>query len=414
MATVSLQDVRKVYRGGVAAVKGVTLDIADGEFVSLVGPSGCGKSTTLNLIAGLEELSGGELRIDGQVVNDLSPRERDIAMVFQSYALYPHLDVAGNLAFPLKVAGLGAKDIDARVREVSGVLGLEALLSRRPKELSGGQRQRVALGRALVRRPKVFLFDEPLSNLDAALRTQMRGEIKKLHEQLKATFIYVTHDQAEAMTLSDRVVVMSQGEVQQVAPPRELYDAPANLFVAGFFGSPRINLVKPRTLGLSGGDERWAALATMILPMGGAPYVVMPKGPDDYDSASPVIQRLLDQNARFVAVAGIGLLAPGDTGQLNDPGPSAARTAVGYSRATDHLYVFQGGSYTPDNIQDLFRALGADNAVLLDGGGSSAIVLRRDTGGMWSGAGSPRGNCDTRQVLCDSRERALPSWLAFN
>jgi multiple sugar transport system ATP-binding protein len=249
VATVSLQDVRKVYRGGVAAVKGVTLDIADGEFVSLVGPSGCGKSTTLNLIAGLEELSGGTLRIDGAVVNGMSPRERDIAMVFQSYALYPHMSVARNLAFPLEVLGLGRADIDARVREVAAVLGLEALLERRPKELSGGQRQRVALGRALVRRPKVFLFDEPLSNLDAALRTQMRGEIKKLHEQLKATFIYVTHDQAEAMTLSDRVVVMSQGEVQQVAPPRELYDAPANLFVAGFFGSPRINLVKPRTLG---------------------------------------------------------------------------------------------------------------------------------------------------------------------
>ncbi|QSQ21800.1 ABC transporter ATP-binding protein [Pyxidicoccus parkwayensis] len=249
MATVSLEDVRKVYRGGVAAVKGVTLDIADGEFISLVGPSGCGKSTTLNLIAGLEELSGGTLRIDGAVVNGMSPRERDIAMVFQSYALYPHMDVAKNLAFPLEVAGLSKADIDARVREVASVLGLEALLSRRPKELSGGQRQRVALGRALVRRPKVFLFDEPLSNLDAALRTQMRGEIKKLHEQLKATFIYVTHDQAEAMTLSDRVVVMHQGEVQQVAPPRELYDAPTNLFVAGFFGSPRINLVKPSTLG---------------------------------------------------------------------------------------------------------------------------------------------------------------------
>ncbi|WP_163991136.1 ABC transporter ATP-binding protein [Pyxidicoccus caerfyrddinensis] len=249
MATVSLQDVRKVYRGGVAAVKGVTLDIADGEFVSLVGPSGCGKSTTLNLIAGLEELSGGTLRIDGAVVNGMSPRERDIAMVFQSYALYPHMDVAKNLAFPLEVAGLGRADIDARVREVASTLGLETLLARRPKELSGGQRQRVALGRALVRRPKVFLFDEPLSNLDAALRAQMRGEIKKLHEQLKATFIYVTHDQAEAMTLSDRVVVMHQGEVQQVAPPRELYDAPANLFVAGFFGSPRINLVKPGTLG---------------------------------------------------------------------------------------------------------------------------------------------------------------------
>lgn len=255
MATVSLEDVRKVYRGGVAAVKGVTLDIADGEFVSLVGPSGCGKSTTLNLIAGLETLSAGTLRIDGDVVNDLSPKERDVAMVFQSYALYPHLDVARNLAFPLEVAGMPRADIDARVREVASMLGLESLLSRRPKALSGGQRQRVALGRALVRRPKVFLFDEPLSNLDAGLRTQMRGEIKKLHERLRATFIYVTHDQAEAMTLSDRVVVMSQGEVQQVAPPRELYDAPANLFVAGFFGSPRINEVKPRTLGLEGEDR---------------------------------------------------------------------------------------------------------------------------------------------------------------
>ncbi len=196
--------------------------------------------------------------------------------------------------------------------------------------------------------------------------------------------------------------------------------SPLGAYVDNTRGQGRANAAVTGTLayagkqGLSGGDERWAALATMILPMGGAPYVVMPKGPDDYDSATPVIQRLLDQNARFVAVAGIGLLAPGDTGQLNDNGPSAARTAVGYNRATDQLYVFQGGSYTPDNIQDLFRALGADNAVLLDGGGSSAIVLRRDSGGMWSGAGSPRGNCDTRQVLCDSRERALPSWLAFN
>jgi multiple sugar transport system ATP-binding protein len=250
VATVSLEGVRKEYRGGVVGAKDVTLEIADGEFVSLVGPSGCGKSTTLNLIAGLEEISGGVLRIDGVAVNNMSPRERDIAMVFQSYALYPHMDVRGNMAFPLKVSGADKATIDQRVEETAALLGLEKLLKRRPKELSGGQRQRVALGRALVRRPKVFLFDEPLSNLDAALRTQMRGEIKKLHERLKATFIYVTHDQAEAMTLSDRVVVMNQGEVQQVAPPRELYDAPANLFVAGFFGSPRINLVKPETLGL--------------------------------------------------------------------------------------------------------------------------------------------------------------------
>lgn len=196
--------------------------------------------------------------------------------------------------------------------------------------------------------------------------------------------------------------------------------SPLGAYVDNTRGQGRANVPVTGTLayagkqGLSGGDERWSALATMILPMGGAPYVVMPSGPNDYDSATPVIQRLLDQNAKFVAVAGIGLLAPGDTEQLNDNGPSAARTAIGYNRGNDQLYVFQGGSYTPDNMQDLFRALGADNAVLLDGGGSSAIVLRRDTGGMWSGAGSPRGNCDTRQVLCDSRERALPSWLAFN
>ncbi|WP_102145988.1 phosphodiester glycosidase family protein [Mycobacterium hubeiense] len=196
--------------------------------------------------------------------------------------------------------------------------------------------------------------------------------------------------------------------------------SPLGAYVDNTRGQGRANAAVTGTIayagkqGLSGGGEHWSALATMILPVGGQPYVVMPKGPNDYDSASPEIQRLLDRGARFVAVAGIGLLAPGDTGQLNDGGPSAARTAIGYNRANDQLYVFQGGSYTPDNMQDLFRGLGADNAVLLDGGGSSAIVLRRDTGGMWSGAGVPRGSCDTRQVLCDSRERALPSWLAFN
>jgi hypothetical protein len=196
--------------------------------------------------------------------------------------------------------------------------------------------------------------------------------------------------------------------------------SPLGAYVDNTRGQGRANAAVTGTIayagkqGLSGGGENWSALATMILPVGGAPYVVTPKGPADYDSASPAIQGLLDKNARFVAVAGIGLLAPGDAGQLNDGGPSAARTAIGYNRANDQLYVFQGGSYTPDNIQDLYRGLGADNAVLLDGGGSSAIVLRRDTGGMWSGAGSPKGNCDTRQVLCDSRERALPSWLAFS
>jgi multiple sugar transport system ATP-binding protein len=255
LASVTLERVAKVYRGGVAAIRNLDLRIEHGEFVTLVGPSGCGKSTTLNLIAGLETATEGTLRIDDQVVNELSPRERDVAMVFQSYALYPHMDVRRNMAFPLEIAGLSRKEIEARVNETAATLGLEKLLTRRPRELSGGQRQRVALGRALVRRPKLFLFDEPLSNLDAALRTQMRAEIKRLHQQLGATFIYVTHDQAEAMTLSDRVVVMSAGEVQQVGRPREVYDAPANLFVAGFFGSPRINLVPPSLLGLTQSNE---------------------------------------------------------------------------------------------------------------------------------------------------------------
>lgn len=255
MASVTLDSISKTYRGGVVGVRGVSLEVADGEFVTLVGPSGCGKSTTLNMIAGLEEPTGGRVLIDGVDVTPDSPGARDVAMVFQSYALYPHLTVRRNLAFPLESRGVKRDEIDVRVRETAELLGLEALLERRPRELSGGQRQRVALGRALVRRPRAFLFDEPLSNLDAALRAQMRGELKKLHQRLGATFIYVTHDQTEAMTLSDRVVVMNAGEVQQVAPPRTVYDAPANTFVAGFFGTPRINLVPPSALGLRGDGE---------------------------------------------------------------------------------------------------------------------------------------------------------------
>ncbi len=252
MRGLELVDLGKTYPGGGApAVQGVNLRVEDGEFIGLVGPSGCGKSTTLNLVAGLEEPTAGEVRLDGRRVNEQSPRERDVAMVFQSYALYPHRTVAGNLAFPLEVAGLPRAEITRRVGETAERLGLTPLLQRRPRELSGGQRQRVALGRALVRRPRLFLFDEPLSNLDAALRTEVRAELKKLHESLGATFLYVTHDQAEAMTLADRVVVMQGGRVQQVAPPRALYAEPANAFVAGFFGAPRINLVRPETLGLA-------------------------------------------------------------------------------------------------------------------------------------------------------------------
>ena len=292
MARLSLEGVRKVYRSGVVAVHEVTLEVADGEFVAIVGPSGCGKSTTLALIAGLEQPTSGHIRIDGQPVEDRSPRERDIAMVFQSYALYPHMNVRRNLAFPLEVAGLAREVIAERVRETAALLGLEGLYERRPRELSGGQRQRVALGRALVRRPKVFLFDEPLSNLDAALRTEMRGEIKKLHERLAATFIYVTHDQAEAMTLSDSVVVMHEGKVQQVAPPREVYEAPANRFVAGFFGTPRINLVPPSTLGIERADglEVGVRPEQVAIGRGGPPesalaaqvYLVEPTGAETW------------------------------------------------------------------------------------------------------------------------------------
>jgi multiple sugar transport system ATP-binding protein len=251
LATLEFRDVRKVYRGEVVGVERLNLEVRDGELIALVGPSGCGKSTTLNLLAGLESVSAGEIRIDGVAVQHRSPRDRDIAMVFQSYALYPHLTVEENLAFPLKVAKTPATERVARVLEIAQRLQLEALLKRRPRELSGGQRQRVALGRTLVRRPKVFLFDEPLSNLDAALRAQVRQELKALHSQLRATFVYVTHDQIEAMTLADRVVLMKAGRVQQVGPPRELYDAPTNPFVAEFFGTPRINWVPPALLGIT-------------------------------------------------------------------------------------------------------------------------------------------------------------------
>ena len=243
MARVALDHVRKVYDNGFEAVHDATIEIADGEFVVLVGPSGCGKSTTLRMIAGLESVSSGTMTIGDRVVNDVAPKDRDIAMVFQNYALYPHMDVFDNMAFGLKLRKLPADDIRERVEGVARTLGLDAVLDRKPKELSGGQRQRVALGRAIVRKPAVFLFDEPLSNLDAKLRVQTRAEISKLHSDLGATMIYVTHDQVEAMTMGDRIVVLDDGYVQQVAPPLELYNRPANTFVASFIGSPAMNLV---------------------------------------------------------------------------------------------------------------------------------------------------------------------------
>ncbi|MGC5331226.1 ABC transporter ATP-binding protein [Micromonospora sp. DT62] len=243
MADIVLDKVSKKFPDGTVAVADVDLEIADGEFVILVGPSGCGKSTTLNMIAGLEDISSGELRIGGQRVNDKAPRDRDIAMVFQSYALYPNMTVRENMAFPLRLAKLDKETINRKVDEAAKVLELSSLLDRKPANLSGGQRQRVAMGRAIVRQPKAFLMDEPLSNLDAKLRVQMRTVVSRLQKKLGTTTVYVTHDQTEAMTLGDRVVIMRGGAVQQVGPPQELYDHPRNLFVAGFIGSPSMNFL---------------------------------------------------------------------------------------------------------------------------------------------------------------------------
>ena len=241
MSSLNLKNVYKVYPSGVTAVTDFNLDIEDKEFIVFVGPSGCGKSTTLRMIAGLEEISAGELYIDGLLMNNISPKDRDIAMVFQNYALYPHMTVYDNMAFGLRLRKMPKAQIDQRVREAARILGIEMYLQRKPKALSGGQRQRVALGRAIVREPKVFLLDEPLSNLDAKLRSQMRTEITKLHNRLATTFIYVTHDQVEAMTMGTRIVVMKDGFMQQVDTPINLYDYPVNLFVAGFIGTPRMN-----------------------------------------------------------------------------------------------------------------------------------------------------------------------------
>ncbi len=243
MASISLKNICKVYPNGFEAVKDFNLEIEDKEFIIFVGPSGCGKSTTLRMVAGLEDISSGELKIDGKLVNDVEPKDRDIAMVFQNYALYPHMSVYDNMAFGLKLRKRPKEEIDKKVKEAAAILGLEALLDRKPKALSGGQRQRVAMGRAIVRNPKVFLMDEPLSNLDAKLRVQMRIEISKLHERLGATIIYVTHDQTEAMTLGTRIVVMKDGIVQQIDTPQHLYMQPGNQFVAGFIGSPQMNFL---------------------------------------------------------------------------------------------------------------------------------------------------------------------------
>ena len=329
MARVLMRSLNKKY-DEVHAVIDVNLEIHDKEFVVLVGPSGCGKTTTLRMVAGLESITSGNISIDEKVVNELPPMDRDIAMVFQNYALYPHMTVYDNMAFGLKMREFEKPEIARRVKEAADILGIQELLKRKPRQLSGGQRQRVALGRAIVRHPQVFLFDEPLSNLDAKLRVQMRVELKKLHERLGTTAIYVTHDQVEAMTLGDRVVVMRDGRVQQVGDPMELYNSPANRFVAGFIGSPAMNFANVRIAGQNGGlwaesdgmrikvpepiVSRLGAYAGKEVSFGVRPedmHIARPSDPADltFDAAVEVIERLGSEILLDVAVGSAAMVA---------------------------------------------------------------------------------------------------------
>jgi sn-glycerol 3-phosphate transport system ATP-binding protein len=344
MASVTLEDARKVYAGGVDAVKGITFDVPDGHFCVLVGPSGCGKSTLLRMIAGLETVTSGAVRIGNEIVNEIDPSERDIAMVFQNYALYPHMNVYDNLAYGLRNRGTPKPEIETRVREAARILEIDALLKRRPRELSGGQRQRVAMGRAIVRKPKVFLFDEPLSNLDAKLRVSMRVEIRKLQRALGTTSIYVTHDQLEAMTLADMLVVMNAGRVEQIGPPLAVYERPATTFVASFIGAPPMNLLRIT------GAEAPALFngAGLNVPAEGA---VLGLRPEDLnissDSTRPVGGVSLDVTVGAVERVGpetfvYGVLKQGGDLIVRLPGQSAPAlgervTAVG---ARDKLHLF--------------------------------------------------------------------------
>ncbi len=307
MASVTIRNVKKSF-GSVTTIHGVSIDIADGEFVVLVGPSGCGKSTLLRMLAGLEEISGGDILIGGRVVNDLPAKERDIAMVFQNYALYPHMSVADNMAFALKLKSVPKAEIEKRVKPAADILGLSSLLDRFPRQLSGGQRQRVAMGRAIVRDPQVFLFDEPLSNLDAKLRVSMRAEIKNLHGRLGTTTVYVTHDQIEAMTMADKIVVMRDGRVEQVGAPLDLYDRPANTFVAGFIGSPSMNFVQGRVEGdgfVTGDGLRLPLPAGLgAVPPGEATYGVRPEHVRIGEGGVPIRVEVVEPTGSEVMVAG--------------------------------------------------------------------------------------------------------------
>lgn len=296
MGSVALRNIRKSY-GAVEVLHGIDLDIKEGEFTVLVGPSGCGKSTLLRSIAGLETISGGDIAIDDTVINTLVPKDRDIAMVFQNYALYPHMSVAKNMGFSLRLAKEPQAEIDRKVRAAAEILDLTALLDRYPRQLSGGQRQRVAMGRAIVRDPKVFLFDEPLSNLDAKLRVQMRSEIKELHQRLKTTTIYVTHDQIEAMTMADKIVVMRGGHVEQIGTPLELYDSPASVFVAGFIGSPAMNFIPARIKGAVLETEDGHLLGEAAAPLKNGQKVIAGFRPEDLrlsDTGIPAAVALIE------------------------------------------------------------------------------------------------------------------------
>ena len=364
MATVTLNNVQKHY-GDVHVIQGVDLAIKDREFVVFVGPSGCGKSTLLRMIAGLEEITGGELKIDGSVANDVPPDQRGLAMVFQSYALYPHMSVANNMAFALKLAGVPKTERDAKVSEAARILQLEKLLDRRPGQLSGGQRQRVAIGRAIVRQPKVFLFDEPLSNLDASLRVQMRIEIARLHNELDATMIYVTHDQIEAMTMADRIVVLRAGKIEQVGTPLELYHYPANTFVAGFIGSPKMNLT-PVTI--KGADANGV---TVTLPGGGEVSVpvdgaraqpgssgMLGVRPENFSVVSEgpiggrvaVVEQLGGETLVYVDVGNGTLVTVKGSGSLNVPVGTNVRLSVSTGEA--NLFDKDGLAMTPKTKHD--------------------------------------------------------------
>ncbi len=340
MATLSFQDIQKSY-GDVEVLKGVDLSVADGEFVVLVGPSGCGKSTLMRCVAGLEDITSGELQIDGQRVNERPPRDRDVAMVFQSYALYPHMTVRQNMAFALKVRKWAQADIDRAVGDAAEMLGLTPLLDRLPKAMSGGQRQRVAMGRAIVRRPKVFLFDEPLSNLDAALRNQMRVELKRLHKQLDATILYVTHDQVEALTLADRIVILDKGVLQQVGTPQEIFDTPANTFVATFIGSPAMNLLD----GVGDGQTVQVGALSVAgsvpgpVTVGVRPHEVV-VGRGDAQATVDVVEHLGWEVHLHLTLGGQTLTARAETAEL---GPIAVGDTVAVSLGRARLFDVDSG-----------------------------------------------------------------------